>query len=591
VRYRIVDYFDRTVVDKTMQLWHVPTATTETRELAVSELDSGAYRLLIDSGVRMADGTRTLPVQEYSFCVLVAPPKRMHRTLGAYINLSPEPVAVMSRAGIRRTMTLSSGNDKLSVWQHIQPQRDRFVWWDEAALLAKEHDMEIVANLELQSAPKWALKPRDADDAIRFGGAGRAGKGTFSRRAMVEFVEAMVSHYKETVHTWVLVDEPYHYFSMDEYYKVVKAASQAAKRADPSCRVFCHGAYYPANLPRLEELGVAQYVDGVSGYARNPQQGKKLSGFASRNGTLNWTVEYSWQVSMLQTLETPEGWQNHSSRSPVSYRGNGARLAQLPVSYMTRARASGFNRYDARYPGGDFTQLDNYKSMFEYDGSLKPSAVAYAVAARLLDGFQGVEELTLHPQFDTFLLADDSRFILAFWTKEKTAVRALLTPPEGVTGYDIMGRRLRVTPAPALLGTDIAYLIGPMSQLPAARSMLASLAVSPVLTVAGETVLDETSNQYLYRARLSNTLADEPVQVTLELHGPVRNQWGRRRDLTVAPGQTATVSFGLNAYGSERLPRRAGRYELVLRAYGSSVLVGAKLGEDLYAQPDRNPSK
>ena len=573
VQYRVVDYFDRTAVAAALPPLAVTPGTTQRQALPLPLTATGAYRLLVQGRATLGEQTLALPLEEYAFAVLPRPPAQMANTFGAYINVTPEPLAIMARAGIRKTVTLSCSNEYLSNWQQMEPRPGEFVWRDDLVAAAAAQQVEIVANLEAQDAPAWAMNPTDEADAIRFDGA-RLKTGSISRQAWGSFVEQAVRHYRGQIRTWLIVDEPYHYFSMKSYFDVVKTAALAARRADPDCRVLAHCCYYPGNLPALEKLGLADYVDGLSGYSRDPAQGEKLRRFATKHGKSLMTAEYNWQVSAYQTIETPQGGLEPFWRLPT-YRQVGAQLAALPLRSMAWAGSTGFNRYDARYPGGDFQQLDNYKCMFEYDGALKPSAVAFAVAAQLLDGFRGVGELKLNDAFETFLFEragppPAARFALTFWLRQGLR-HAPLPLPAGVVAYDIMGNPLRAPPQPVLFSADVIYLIGPLDQLDATKKLLAELAPGPVVKSTATVLTDDATGQYLYRVTVKNLLATEPMKVRVGARAQ-RNFWEGVRDLgEIGPGAEAQTTFGLNAYQAETdTPRHDGHY-LYLEALGTAV--------------------
>jgi len=571
-RYRVVDYFDVTRLDKTVTDWEVVSSTTRERALTLDLKRTGAFRLLLD-GVAVIQGQETrLPLQEYAFCILRRPPEQMHGTFGAYINVTPEPLEIMSRAGIRRTVTLSSANDLLSCWDTMEPKRGEFVWRDDLVEAARKHKVEIIVDLEPQETPEWALNPEDEADAIRFDG-NRLKQGSFSRKAWANFVENVVRHYKDSIHSWLIVDEPYHYFSMESYFDVLKTASLAAKKADPNCKVLSHGCYYAGNLPALERMGLAPLIDGISGYSRNPGQGAKLRKFAKKHDKSLMNLEYSWQLSIYQTIETPQGSYDPFWRL-AWYRGVGTGLAALPLRAMAWSGSTGFNRYDARYPGGDFIQLDNFKSMSEYDGALKPSAVAYAVAAGLLDGFRGVSGLNLNKDFEAYLFEEvaggDGRFAITFWTRGRL-LHAPVKLPDEVEAYDIMGNPLRKPPQAVLLSRDVNYLLGPKRQLEAAKEMVSALAGKPIVRSEGSVELEEGSGQYVYRVKVRNLIADEPMKVRIGARA-LRNFWEETKDLgEIAPGGEVGASFGLNAYREETDKPRHGGHYLFIEALGTAV--------------------
>jgi GH35 family endo-1,4-beta-xylanase len=78
------------------------------------------------------------------------------------------------------------------------------------------------------------------------------------------FVGTLVGHYKGRIRHWLIIDEPYHIFTADEYAKLLRAAYEAAKEADPDCRVAIHGGYNSRFLERILELQGAKYLDLIS---------------------------------------------------------------------------------------------------------------------------------------------------------------------------------------------------------------------------------------------------------------------------------------------------------------------------------------
>jgi len=564
VRRRVVDYFDRTVIDETGPPWRVAAGAAESRSLVLNTGRTGCFRLLIDGEAETAAGKLKLPLQEYVFSVLHRPPDRMHGTLGAYLTLAPDPVSIMSRAGIRRTVTLSCGNSLLEEWRSIEPEPGKFVWWDEAIDLARRHGVHVVANIHTDF-PAWALKSTGVETL-----AGKRFK--LPKEAWQQFIERTVAHYKGSIRDWLIIDEPYYCFTPEQYADLLKATYPAAKRGNPHCRILAHGGYYDTWLPALVKAGAVDCFEGVSDYARNRPQGERLKKFRDEHRKFIISVEYGQHMSMYRTIEAPNN--PRERRTPVHYTANTESVVAGALRAMCWSGAVGFNRYDARFPGGDFTKLDRHKCMFEYDGALKPPTVAYAVAAQLLDGFRGVEELALNPGLETFHLEDDARFVLVFWTTGGRAVEAALALPEGVKAWDIMGNPLPRPPEPCLVHAAVNYLIGPKSALQATQDLLKSLDLREAVTLEAETRLDKDVGQYVLEARVTNNrrtpvsgLADvDPRQKERVL----REFWAAPVALgPIAPGASAVARLGLNAYRGDK--PAAGQCDLVFTFDGATA--------------------
>ncbi|HNQ36170.1 MAG TPA: hypothetical protein PKN80_08935, partial [bacterium] len=515
------------------------------------------------------------PLQEYTFSVLRRPPERMAGSFGAYITVAPEPIEIMGRAGIRRTVTLSSSNNLLQSWRDIEPEPGKFVWVDRRVAHALANGVAITANLHIGSGgdevPKWARDPSDPADVISCTGSRMAQdkKFTFSKRAWERFIEAMVGHYKESIQEWLIMDEPYYVFKAEEYAELLKSAYRAAKWANPNCRVLAHGGYYAPWLPALEKAGAVPFFDAISDYARDPEQGQRLRDFARKHGKTVVNVEYGGHSSGYRSIETPED--TNDRRIPV-YQSNAQSVLTGALRAMGWSAAEGFRRYDARFPGGDFTQLDRYMSFFEYDGSLKPAAVAYATAGRLLDGFRGAGALELHNRLEAFLFEKEGRFLLAFWARENDLFQTqFLLPPE-VSGFDLMGNPLEAGRPLAVSGSP-NYLAGPDSRREETLNLLRNLLVRELVSLEAETRLDEASGGYRLRVTIANLDPGRPIQngvLTLSGSGSVygsatllRESWDRVRLLPeVKPGGRLTIELDLNAYRDEIRTARPATLEL-----------------------------
>lgn len=577
VSYQVFDYFDRLVLDKNITDWAVPARSTAEKVLDLNSGLTGCFRLVIRGEITSIAPARKLALQEYVFSVVPRPPARMNHSFGAYITLAPEPLAIMSRAGIRRTVTLSCSNELLQIWRSMEPKPGEFVWTDKRVDLARELDMDIIANLDIghqaNGIPDWARNPA-VDDAISCSGPRIPNKPfTFSRKAWANFVEKVVQHYRGKITNWLIVDEPYHYMKPEEYADLIKTTYLTAKKADPDCRIFIHGGYYPYWLPALEKAGAFDFFDGISDYARTKEQGQRLKDFSRKYNKPVLNVEYRWQVSMYRTIETPDYIE---TREVPWYQEVTETILQEPVYALAWSGGHGFNLYDARYPGGDFRQLDKYKCGFEYDGALKPNMVAYAIMSQLLDGFHGVDELQLHPDLKSFLLKDEKQFALVLWTKDNQVLETRIPLPEKVKLLDIMGN-----PCPdkesVLLTNSLSYLIGPQDQLEKTSQIISSLKMKPAI-VLKTSVVTGPNRQYFLRVNLTNNSQEKTISGKLMVTGISLREFWKKPIVSfpaLSPGKSMSFDFGLNSYLPDLPPKEfdgrlliyfeGGNYQQVLK--------------------------
>ena len=153
-------------------------------------------------------------------------------------NISDSPFGVVcpwpgvSKAGIK-WCRVGAGATPLTNWPGIEKERGEFDWTDADAELKNFDDPEGLSLLPIFGyTPKWASKQPDAKDAQWYP---PRDVRTFSR-----FVYKCVNRYKHRVKVWEVWNEPNIEFfrgSTAEYAELVKAASVAAKKADPTCRI------------------------------------------------------------------------------------------------------------------------------------------------------------------------------------------------------------------------------------------------------------------------------------------------------------------------------------------------------------------
>jgi len=555
VRYRIIDYFDQLVAEENIPDWNLDSTANQSKGLRLNKGKNGSFRLLIDGRAQTPGGKFDLPLQEYAFSILPRPPAAMKHTFGSYITLAPEPIEIMSRAGIRRTVTLSCSNELLQDWSRIEIEPGKFNWADQRVAHARKHDVIIIGNIDIgQDAgaiPVWARNPKDGSDVLKASGSRMTTPVSFSKKAWSNFVEKMVSHYKDTIRDWIIVDEPYHYQTTGEYTELMKATYAAAKRANPNCRIIAHGGFGEPWLTAVEKAGGISFFDGISDYARNRKQGEWLKSFSRKHGKFLLNVEYLWQTSRYETMETPDFLQERTTPwyQDVTEQVTGA------ITAMCWSGSEGFNLYDARYPGGDFTQFDKYKCSFEYDGSLKPTGVAYAIMAGLLDGFHGVDEPSLNPRLETFLLEDESRFAIAFRTRNREVAETKLSLPKEVKAYDFMGNPIPLGPDPFLVPNyAFDYILGPKSLLDKTRAALSAAVLSDAVQVKTQVAIDPRSGQHVLKITVANRRPDRSLKGVLKLYASPRDFWDSVRNVSLKPSESVELTFGLNFYKGDSSP-------------------------------------
>ncbi|NQT54363.1 carbohydrate binding domain-containing protein [bacterium] len=470
---------------ETSDYWRRPTASNDAK-LAVPP-GSRARAVIRPSvakcGAYLAELRHGGAVQSaLSFCVLPklsdVPPERS--AVGGHFKLDKFHLAVANRMGIKWTRIHDC--ESITHWNTVEPERGRLVWHDDKVALARKHGVCILG--EFLRVPKWASS------------AGPDVKGhdvhQCPPRSLDEFAayaRAVVGHYKGDIHHWEVWNEPYHSGfwrgTPEQFAELAKVAARATRSADPAARIVgpCAAPSTHEWLEKAMAAGVLDASDIFSyhGYGTFRTSAYRLVQRWAAHGRA--TRRPIWNT---ETGPTSRSFFRHLPDKLVSRYANWLRpldcdvAAEHAVKLFVLALAGGAERYFQYwcvYEDGLLPRL-SAMSIFEYDGSLRPMGVAYAVAASLLDGTRGEGWLELPGPALASLLHDDARFIAVLWRRGGRRPRRLrlhALPPSLVV-RNLMGNRVAL--ARGADGHTIAvrgeplYLIVPLAERSALLSAL-----------------------------------------------------------------------------------------------------------------------
>jgi hypothetical protein len=600
LQYDVHDYFDCLKTQIVHRVATLAPGTLWSNTVPLWGFGNGIFRLTLQGQVQASDGSKPVPLQEYVFTVLDKSPERMTGSIGACIQLSPQPIEIMCRAGICRSMTLSCRNELLNSWSAIEPEEGKYQWADQRVDLARAQGMRIVACIDLSSLanggkaiPGWAMnrgpkisagheteilddkavaelegvpekKSAMASNALLTCTVPKRKPVQFRRSAWVKLFENLAAHYKGRIDDWRITDEPYRYMSATEYVELLKAAQEGAKKGNSQCRVIAHGGYYGGwLLAALRTEKRFDCFDAISDYARDRDQANRLQAFSKEAGNKPISnVEYNWYPSMHRYLLS---W---NVRALPHYRIQSERVIVAAFRAMAWSGGAGFDMYDARFPGGDMTQLDAYKCLFEYDGALKPAGVGLAVLSRLTDGMQGAGQLEGLTGIDAYLMTGQKTFTILCLCPGGLATDVAVRLPDKVKALDFMDNVLN-TDQPQLLSSTPVYLTGPLSALDAVKAALKDARTEPVLALDSACFADDRTGQYQLKLTVKNLRKKGTI-------GPVRiagvslaSADGRAiPELGEVPAEgSGSVTIPLNAYQWENVAARSENVTLYLKGF------------------------
>ena len=418
---------------------------TLTAPLTLSIRRTGAYRAEL-----MRRGEKQI-LAALCFSVLppVNPTPAARSNVGGHFTLNEFHRKVASLTGIKWTRIHDASS--ITHWQTAEPEKGTFEWFDGEVELARKHGVEILG--EFLRTPEWASSAPDDTPRHR--------KRVFPPRDMAEFenyVRTVVGHYKDRIHHWEIWNEPYGsgFFrgSAEQYARLAQAAVRAAKTADPACRLLapCTCGSVAQWTDKVIDAGGLNGVDIFSyhGYGMLAFSAyEKMAAHAARHRKTPLPI---WNTETGATSESfytnlnddfVDAYTRHISPMPYDT------IAARTVRYYVMALAGGAERfflYWTVYESGLLPRL-SAMTFLEYDGSLRPFGVAYAVAASLLDGAVFHKRVEVLPRLEAFVFrAHDGKAVAVLFSSGITRGETLgvTLPLADVTVADIMG-----SPSPA----------------------------------------------------------------------------------------------------------------------------------------------
>lgn len=228
--------------------------------------------------------------------------------VGAYyiVRFSPEELAIASTI---QNLIGAVWNREEFLWDILEPEKDKWYWEkpDRTVKTSREKNILILGLLDYWG--KWATHHTDE---------GIAAYANYVRR-VVERYKPNGAFAKEQgwtdgygVSDWEIWNEPATFWdgSGEQFGRLLKAAYQAAKAADPNCRVFFSEAGESFNAAVIKEAG-AQSFDGVTPHFYCPPRTPEEGGIDVSMGIMKkefeklgikekpfWVSEFGWHSTM-----------------------------------------------------------------------------------------------------------------------------------------------------------------------------------------------------------------------------------------------------------------------------------------------------
>ena len=262
LRFRLIDVRGQQVAVQAQQVALKPDADTEvTARFPATR--RGCFKVALDAGLTPA----TLGWVEDlgSFTVVARELNDRPRNRNSYFGGHMDGIYLAWHLSVGRKLGIQWArcHDMMqwTWWDRIQPDSgDQWKWNDEAQKTVD--DIGHATQGEFLWVPKWAQ---------RQGVAGNP--ATYPPRDMADFARYVyntVSHYKGSIKTWEVWNEPHYsgFFSGTpvEYAALLKIAYAECKRADPECIVLGGGGVNPRSMRWIQQMLAAVDAKCMDGF-------------------------------------------------------------------------------------------------------------------------------------------------------------------------------------------------------------------------------------------------------------------------------------------------------------------------------------
>ncbi|MCE5236948.1 hypothetical protein LLH23_00470 [bacterium] len=380
-RLEVRDYRERLACTVPLKLALKPGVTTTEVTVPLKEL--GAFRGDLCAG----DGKAPLCSLVFSQIPLPrAVPPAQSNIGGHFSTASDWQMQIARRLGYKWTRIHDCSS--ITHWRTAEPQPGQWRFFDEDVARVRKAGLEILG--EFLRVPDWATTAEPGSAAFR------AGVGPYRDVVAFEnYVRTVVSHYRTDIRVWEIWNEPYgggfYGGTAEQYAALAQAAAGAAKAADPTCRLLAP-CTFPSATQWTDRVLAAGGLTGADIFSYHGYGCLTKKPYGNVNA---WAVRDGkpmprWNSETGVTADTfyrhicnklDNEYSRWAGRTPVEE----AVIQSLKLFVL--ALASGADKYFYYWTNVEqgMAPRMNSMSIYEYDRSLRPHGVVYAIAAWLLD--------------------------------------------------------------------------------------------------------------------------------------------------------------------------------------------------------------
>jgi len=307
---------------------------------------------------------------------------------GSHLPLSQNYFDIARRTGVRRTRLHDVS--MISKWALVEPEKDRFQFFDAGIDMARRSGIEVLGMLD--GAPRWtSTKPREG-----YWGIWHIPDQPGAADRWENYVRRIVGHYKGRIDEWEIWNEPWGSWWLASenpnatpqlYGELSRRAYNAAKAANPAVSILGIDTYPGSTWTNLVLPHAGpKFFDGFSFHEYNdaPFGGPNAIPFLRRKEFLEAQAKYGQPKPLWNTeggLFGVGSWLAPETGG-MSVGQQPAYIVRYDVTYM----AAGVRAFYLYATHTDPVLGSIETTTTEYDRSVKPILAARAVLASLVDG-------------------------------------------------------------------------------------------------------------------------------------------------------------------------------------------------------------
>lgn len=331
-------------------------------------------------------------------------------------------------------------------WSIIEPEKGSFDWklYDRIVDIAQEHGIEMLALIA--RAPAWASgktsehfhvpPPKDVKD-------------------YANYTKHLVNHFKDRIKYWEIWNEPNGKSfwpprpDANEYVKLLKAGYEAAREADPNCRILLGGIACHKDsridwgfLEGVYENGGGEYFDIMNVHPYSGPNPPEVNFFSEIQKLKVLMDKYGGQKPIWIT---EIGCPLHPRFAP----DEDMQAAYLVRTYILALSVREIERvywYDFRDDGLDRNEREDNFGLVDYYYKPKLSYKAHGTMTNVLQGLEYKTKLKMKEGIEGYVFSGEKRSIVVLWSVLGKLNLRIETGPVEMQLIDLEGEKKKLVP-------------------------------------------------------------------------------------------------------------------------------------------------